>query len=293
MCRAAKLTVSGTKSEAVEHLLQGEFSSKYSFDCSIRNATLKEQCREKGLQTSGKRFDFVLRLLQDETGAGGEPKRAAGEMDENGVFHAKKRAKSMKLPNLEKLTDRAYKKAFPSDEVQWKWSNWTSKQHCTRCIVLACDIITKEIFEKELFDRGEEKLAWQVIDGITRWFVYGLPPKVTSPPRGRIIMLPGATKPRGMGYASRELKDTLYPLLVRAMQASVPKGGCKSLPATSFEILRQRLAVIVLKVKSSPTHLTTIYCQPCRRRGLQCFNSIWFICISDRYSFIFVIPLHS
>ncbi len=41
-------------------------------------------CREKNLIVSGKRYDLVLRLIQNETGVGGAPKRAAGTVDEEG-----------------------------------------------------------------------------------------------------------------------------------------------------------------------------------------------------------------
>jgi len=114
---------------------------------------LKQKCRDKGLVVSGKRFDLILRLLQDACGTG-QPKRAANsEYDETtGTFQPKKRAKSMTLPDAEKIRERAYKKAFPPDSVTLKWPNWTSKQHCSRCIALPNDIIEKEIFEKLLFE---------------------------------------------------------------------------------------------------------------------------------------------
>ena len=66
------------------------------------NDNLKQMCKEKGLQVSGKRYELVLRLLQNESGCGGEPKRVA--VDEGG--QPKKRAKSMKLPNIEKIEER-------------------------------------------------------------------------------------------------------------------------------------------------------------------------------------------
>lgn len=50
---------------------------------------LKAKCCESGLVVSGKRYDLVLRLLQHETRLGGTPKRAAGELDENGTFQKK------------------------------------------------------------------------------------------------------------------------------------------------------------------------------------------------------------
>jgi len=229
LCRAAKLPVSGTKEQIVNRLCEGEFSGKYRPEYRVRMEVLKAECREKGLQVSGKRFDLVLRLLQNETGAGGQPKRFAGEIDEEGKFQPKKRAKSMKLPNVDKLTERAFKKAFPPDEVQWKWSNWTSKQHCSRCVDLAIDIIKKEVFEKELFERGEEELAWKVIHAVTRWIVYGNPREITTPPKGYYIMAPASTQPHGMGYASYDVKDTLYPLLMKAMEATSSKNRLQEL----------------------------------------------------------------
>lgn len=140
--------------------------SAFSMDC------LKEMCRKKGLIVSGKRFDLVLRLLQNESGKGGSPKRAAGTLDTEGNFQPKKRAKSMTLPNSGKIKERAFKKACPSMESKRKWSNNKHKDHGNVCVEFASNIIEKEIFEKELFERGEEKLAWEVINAVLCYIVY-------------------------------------------------------------------------------------------------------------------------
>ena len=143
LCRAAKLPVSGTNAELCERLCQGELSAPYTYEYApekfsrarfeyemvggywsggeydkgpapppaqqgskrsigYSNENLKQMCKEKGLQVSGKRYELVLRLLQNESGFGGAPKRVA--VDEGG--QPKKRAKSMKLPNIEKIEER-------------------------------------------------------------------------------------------------------------------------------------------------------------------------------------------
>jgi hypothetical protein len=192
LCKAACLPVSGTKAVLVERLIQSDVANSYAYTYSpergsmfvnydsdtperekkqpkgagrpngLSNDCVKQRCREKGLLVSGKRFDLVLRLLQAVTShkTGVEPKKAAGSFnEETGKFEPKKRAKSTKLPNPAMLDERARKKACPTEAMQDKWSNWKFKQHCLSCVNLASEIIEKEIFEKNLFNRGEEKLA--------------------------------------------------------------------------------------------------------------------------------------
>jgi hypothetical protein len=151
LCRAAKLPVSGTNAELCDRLCLGELSAPYTYEYAPEkfsrarfeyefgstggywsgdennrgpapkpaqqgskrstghsNDNLKQLCREKGLQVSGKRYELVLRLLQAESGVGGAPKRVA--TDESG--QPKKRAKSMKLPNVEKIEERVSKSSF-------------------------------------------------------------------------------------------------------------------------------------------------------------------------------------
>jgi hypothetical protein len=176
----------------------------------VATQSLKNECREKGLVVSGKRFDFVLRLLQYETSAqtGVEPKKALGSTfnPETGKFQPKQRAKSMKLPDPAKLSERMRRKAYPPEEVKDKWSNDTSKYHCSRCVDLTVDIIQKEIIDKNLFERGEEKLAWQVVIDLIRWWIY---PNGDST-RGTNLF----EHVRGMGRCSSELKYELYPKLI-------------------------------------------------------------------------------
>jgi len=142
-------------------------------DSAFSMDSLKEMCRNKGLIVSGKRVDLVLRLLQNESGKGGSPKRAAGTLDEEGNFQPKKRAKTMTLPNSGKIKERAFKKACPSMETKRKWSNNKHKEHGNVCVEFASNIIEKEIFEKELFERGEEKLAWEVINAVLYYIIHG------------------------------------------------------------------------------------------------------------------------
>lgn len=178
------------------------------------NETLKEDLRSKGLVVGGSRFDLVLRLLQHETSekTGVEPKKAAGTFDESGKFLPKLRAKSMKLPDPAKLSERMRKTARPADEVQWKWSSTKIKYHCDRCVKLTAEIIQKEIIDKELFDRGEEQLAWTVVINLIRWFIY--PDGDMS--AGRAFTYQYC--PPGMGRT--DIKDDLYPQLIKLLEST-------------------------------------------------------------------------
>jgi hypothetical protein len=268
LCRAAKLTVSGTKDELCIRLCHGELSCDYAYEyaperfsrarfeadygscdelygssigigtvppaqqgskrnTAYTNQDLKNMCRDKGLITSGKRYDLVLRLLQNESGAGGEAKRAAGTMDEDtGVFQPKKRAKSMKPPNVEKLEERIFKKCFPPDEVKHKWSNNKYKYHPSDCMRYMSNIIDKEIFEKELFERGEEKCAWELINVILRIITVGNEARRrewAAKQTGGLFFMIGGTEFE-LNRCSDELKFTFLPQLVKAMKLTSSKS---------------------------------------------------------------------
>lgn len=270
LCRASKLAVSGTKDELCIRLCTGDLSRAYAYEyapqrfsmsmfdmgdypwdddwgrtintpsqqgskrsSAYSNKQLKEMCREKGLIVSGKRFDLVLRLLQTESGVGGQPKRAAGTMDEKtGVFQPKKRAKSMKPPNVEKLRERIFKKCFPPAEVKHKWSNMKYKYHFSDCMSYMDNIIQKEIFEKELFERGEEKCAWELINAMLHIITVG--DKARRDDRiaqhsgeGLFFMIGGTDF--YLGYCSDDLKFHFLPSLVKAMKATSSKSVVEKL----------------------------------------------------------------
>jgi hypothetical protein len=196
------------------------------------NQELKDMCRNKGLVVSGKRYDLVLRLLQNESGVGGSPKRAAGTInEETGVFQPKKkRAKSMKPPNVDKLQERIFKKCFPSDEVKNKWSNNKYKYHHSDCMVYMSNIIEKEIFEKELFDRGddEEKCAWELLNVMLHIITVGNETRrkewVDQHSRngGGLFAMIGGTDFE-LNRCSDNLKFKFLPQLVKAMKATSNK----------------------------------------------------------------------
>jgi len=192
-------------------------ASAFSNDC------LKTMCREKGLAYSGKRFDLVLNLLKNESGKGGTPKTAAGSFDDDGNFQPKKRAKSMALPNIEKIKERAFKKICPSDETTRKWSNNKHKYHPVECVNFASDTIEKEIFGKELFERGEVKLAWEVIDAVLHHIIRGDQERErayyaeASASGGMVFAI--CTKP-GLGRAQFEVTSKLFPNLIKAVEAT-------------------------------------------------------------------------
>ena len=197
-------------------------------DTAYTNQQLKDLCRDKGLIVSGKRYDLVLRLLQNKSGVGGAPKRAAGTIDEEtGVFQPKKRAKSMKPPNVEKLQERIFKKCFPSQEVKHKWSNNKYKYHPSECMTYMSNIIDKEIFEKELFERGEEKCAWELINVILNIITVGNEARRkewAAEHSGRgIFMMIGGTEFE-LNRCSDNLKYTFLPQLANAMKATSMKS---------------------------------------------------------------------
>jgi hypothetical protein len=215
LCKAATLPVSGTKPQLVNRLLINDNTSQYVDESA---AYLKDQCRKKGLKVGGKKIDFVLRLLQDQFSAqtGIEPPRAQGTFDpETGKFQPKQRAKSMKLPDPTKLSERMQKKAYPPNEVKYKWSNCTSKYHCSRCVKLTLELMQKEIIDKELFERGQAKLAWQVVKELIRWWIY--PQGDTSGPTNFREHV------RGTGRCDFELKHDLYPKLVQFLEKTTPE----------------------------------------------------------------------
>eukprot|EP00573_Skeletonema_grethae_P003375 CAMPEP_0201685684 /NCGR_PEP_ID=MMETSP0578-20130828/376_1 /ASSEMBLY_ACC=CAM_ASM_000663 /TAXON_ID=267565 /ORGANISM="Skeletonema grethea, Strain CCMP 1804" /LENGTH=441 /DNA_ID=CAMNT_0048169625 /DNA_START=47 /DNA_END=1372 /DNA_ORIENTATION=- len=198
-------------------------------DTAYTNQQLKDMCKSAGLIVSGKRYDLVLRLLQNESGVGGAPKRAAGTIDEEtGVFQPKKRAKSMKPPNVEKLQERIFKKCFPSDEVKHKWSNNKYKYHPSDCMTYMSNIIEKEIFEKELFERGEEKCAWELINVILNIITFGNEARrkewaaEQAGSGSRYVFMIGGTDFE-LNRCSDDLKLTFLPQLVKAMKATSKK----------------------------------------------------------------------
>ena len=196
-------------------------------DTGYTNQQLKEMCREKGLVVSGKRYDLVLRLLQNESGVGGTPKRAAGTInEETGVFQPKKRAKSMKPPNVEKLRERIFKKCFPSQEVKHKWSNNKYKYHPHDCMVYMSNIIEKEIFDKELFERGEDKVAWELINAMLNIITVGNEARrkewAAEQAGSRFFCMIGGTDFE-LNRCSDHLKYTFLPQLVKAMKATSKK----------------------------------------------------------------------
>ena len=267
LCRAANLPVSGTNATLCDRLCQGELSAPYSYEYaperfsmarfdyefgSMRgygsdpdehcghcapppaqqgskrssgysNDDLKKMCKEKGLQVSGKRFDLVLRLLQNESGVGGAPKRVA--TDEIG--NPKKRAKSMKLPNVEKIEERVYKKFFPPDEVTLKWSNNKHKYHGKDCINWSTNLLDKEVFDKELFERGEERAAWGVINAVLYRLTEGDKERrdeyyAEQTSRGGMIFALGGTYVE-FNRCHWDIKQDFLPRIIKGIEATSSK----------------------------------------------------------------------
>ena len=252
LCKAAGVPVSGTKSALAERLCACPLTKDYT-DFPPTVSSLQQQCRQQGLIVSGKQFDLILRLLQNQTGKGGQPKRAAGVMDpETGEFRPAKRAKSMVLPSVEKLTLRAFRKAYPDDKVRNKWGKWTGNMHSTRCVEWALHVIEKEVFEKELFARGQDELAWQVIEAVFRWIVFGDRKREKEHMRKQReanmhrVFQPGDAQyvtflhtAVGFRFASEIMESKAFPMLIRAIRASkasaVVQVGARILRGIEYE----------------------------------------------------------
>lgn len=245
LCKASKLPVSGTKAVLCERLVGGELSAPYTYESQrgrkrlfgigLSNEDLKSNCRESGLSVTGNRYDLVLRLLQNKSGVGGSPKRALCTIDEDGHPQPRKRAKSMTLPNVEKIREKVLKKMFPPRETMFKWSNNKHKYHPVDCINFVNNIIEKEVFEKELFKRGEERLAWEVINAILHRIVHGdferrkahHQEQMATNPGGLIFALGGTEL--CLGRCRWELKQNLFPSIIKAMKATSAKNVVQDL----------------------------------------------------------------
>ena len=263
LCRATKLPVSGTTAALCQRLCGGELSAPYTYEYApekfsrarfeydfgscgygsgyennrgpppkpaqqgskrssgYSNENLKAMCKEKGLIVSGKRYELVLRLLQAESGVGGAPKRVA--TDESG--QPKKRAKSMKLPNVEKIEERVMKKYFPPQETKHKWSNNKYKYHGQDCITWSVNLLNKEVFDKELFERGEEKIGWGVINAILYRLTEGNKEErdeYYAKQRGTLVFALGGTHIE-FNRCDWEMKNDFLPLIIKAIKATSSK----------------------------------------------------------------------
>ena len=248
LCRASNsLQVSGTKSQLVQRLLESDITNHYSHPPSKK--FLEDECREKGLKVSGNVYDLVLRLIQHKTGkngATGDSKKRVrddndadddydtGKKDSSTVAKKKPRAKIMKLPNEDKLTERAYKKANPLPHVTNKWGTWKYKDHSKNCVNDAIEMIKKEVFGKDLlFQRSgaeasvaKEELAWKIIYGQLRWIFIG--DYKSDRPRDYYKERQGELgfrfdpRPHGQGYMYDTVRNDLLPVLITAIQSTTP-----------------------------------------------------------------------
>mmetsp|Transcript_20864 Transcript_20864/g.42697 ORF Transcript_20864/g.42697 Transcript_20864/m.42697 type:complete len:305 (+) Transcript_20864:37-951(+) len=191
LLRASQQPVSGNHAALVERLLADARTSQYGaearasvvyrtadFDIGFTAAkegwsvqSLKSACLSKGLVQSGSKYELVLRLLQEQSGVG-EPKRAAVEHDPTGRALVdpttgapvlKVRKPSTKAPDLAKVTARVERKAYPSDAVMNKWSNYKSKQHMSEVISLARGLIRSEATDKG-FTEKDPAFAAQIAE---------------------------------------------------------------------------------------------------------------------------------
>jgi hypothetical protein len=77
---------------------------------------------------------------------------------------------------------------------------------------LCNEILQKEVIDKELLERGEEDLAWQVVTELNRWWLY---------PDGVIGTRSFLEQVHGMGRSQTELQE-LYGRLVKFLDMTTP-----------------------------------------------------------------------
>eukprot|EP00961_Rhodomonas_salina_P267596 3615787-Rhodomonas_salina.2 len=174
LCTAVKAPVSGTKPAVVQRLLSNESSKEYAYEpqriswrayanysydsCDDGSGpgggkpdgpcaeTIKSRVREAGLSVTGNKFELVLRLMQHLNGVG-NPKRGAVHVNEDGECQPKKRAKSMALPDADKMYERVAKKV---DIDFQKASDWTLKYHAHDVMMLINKLAQQEVMDKQL-----------------------------------------------------------------------------------------------------------------------------------------------
>ena len=112
------------------------------------------------------------------------------------------------------------KKYFPD---KTKWSNNKYKYHGQDCITWSVKLLDKEVFEKELFERSEEKVAWGVINA----FLY----RLTEGNKERRTEYYELHKGCGMIFAlggtyvefcrcDYEMQNDFLPRIIKAMKAT-------------------------------------------------------------------------
>ena len=190
LCRSAKLPVSGTKAELVARLLEDQSTARFGVESKAsvfrRDGeyipgtdgetleSLKDQCKNAGLSSTGSKFKLVERLVQHAHGTGA-PKRAANVMlnpdgstayDENGKAVVKKRkvGKPTK-PNLDKIKERMRAAIFVDKR---KWSDAKYKAHASVVCETGDKIITAEVEKKISFLNERDPIAYKVCVEVIR-----------------------------------------------------------------------------------------------------------------------------
>lgn len=169
LCRACKLTVSGTKATLVNRLLQAPNEKVVNY-MNERVYWLKECCKKGLLSQSGNKFDLILRLLQVEHGtADASLKRAAtelqvtkdpvtGEAVERVVAKKKRKA----TPSAKTFYSRVEKKIHAADQKKYNSSNYATKTHAPDVASLMCELLQ----EVAPYVATDPKLALALITAI-------------------------------------------------------------------------------------------------------------------------------
>lgn len=157
LCRAAKLTTSGTKKVLVDRLLENETTSEYAEEGGgmykfggVTVEHLKARCKTRNLIVSGTKFELVLRLVQYDQGSAPEiitkaTKRSAPDDGEDG--QPKKKRKPTK-PDLDKIYDRVKRKIESVYQKKYQ-SHYGSKTHSPEVYSCIHSILDKEVMKKE------------------------------------------------------------------------------------------------------------------------------------------------
>lgn len=185
LLRAAGDRVSGTKGDLVGRLCENNVTARYASNVKrsrfsiytgemsgsnegLSTEQLKEELVALGVKSSGKKYDLVLRLVQNRDGVKAKDisanvvrdKSGSVLRDANGAPAKKPRAKSTKATPIEKLIEQV-KRKIEADKS--KWSNQRYKNHYGDCCNVIAKILHTEIVEKEMIDRGEYSAAMNLI----------------------------------------------------------------------------------------------------------------------------------
>jgi hypothetical protein len=145
LCKAAKLTVSGTKPQLARRLMEHEFTAKLEYQSL---PCLKETCRERLLQVSGSKYDLMLQILYAEYQTG-TAKRAATEVvtdEATGETTQVIKKKRKTAPTPPRLYEKVQKKIESVRQKKYQ-THYGSKNHSEAVYGLMGTLIDEEVLD--------------------------------------------------------------------------------------------------------------------------------------------------